>query len=159
MKKTALAIALLAMALCVSAQESRYHGSVDAGWGMQFPVGDNGTRAMFAFTTTHGWQLTSNVFVGAGVGVSVVQSNYGQKAAYPAYAAMKYDFMPDSEVGPIVALRFGRVYGSGRNFATAMAGLRLSEKPHMRWNLMAVYGFNNDGYYGMNAGLMLSLEY
>ncbi len=98
---------------------------------------------------------TDKQFVGAGVGVSVVQS----KAAYPAYAAMKYDFMPDSEVGPIVALRFGRLYGSGRNFATAMAGLRLSEKPHLRWNLMAVYGFNNNGYYGMNVGLMLSLEY
>lgn len=157
MKKKTIVIALLAMAIGAAAQECRYHGSVDVGWGMMFPANESGSNALFAFTTTHGWQLTDNVFVGAGVGASVMPTT--KRTIFPAYATMKYDFRPDSKVAPIVALRLGRLHGRAMNFATAMAGVRLSEKQHLRWNLMAVYGFNSDRYYGMNAGLMLSLEF
>lgn len=90
---------------------SYYRGFVDAGWGVGQFNGDNKTEAFYGYrqwicelSTTHGVQLTPEIFVGGGI--SMLRAFDVKESFFPVFGAARYS-LTDISVKPYAEARVG----------------------------------------------------
>ena len=135
-----------------------YRGFVDFSPG--FYVTGEGAAA-FEFSTTHGYQLNHNFFIGAGLGVDILTSEYYDASVFvPIFAAFK------GNVGSGVAqftygTRLGLAVGDYTPFLwNVNVGLRLGFTPSFAMNITPDFGLMADGdYFWARIGLRVGIEF
>lgn len=143
MKKLIIALVATMVAFSASAELKRYTNVLDkipsSGYvgfaSVEFcaPGNYNGDGADFGITTTHGWMVRPNMFLGGGVGY-IRSFRHGQ-ATIPIYAEGKLYFPSQymRRIYPHIGLRLGgqlATQGSGGVYSQLACGFRvpLSEK-------------------------------
>lgn len=119
---------------CLFGNDCVYYGLNDAGGG---------------FFTTHGYQINSHVFLGAGVGFQYhAFEHFSHAACFPYYADVRYD-IKQSRVTPFIECKLGYTNGdiSGA-FASPQFGLRFSLNSSIAINLGLSYAAQQYSYNG-----------
>ena len=117
----------------VQAQESHsYRGFTEIGF--VFGVGDKSKNFdRFSINTTHGYQLTDMVFLGAGLGLDYVTDSNGA-ALVPLYGDVRVDIPIGSvSIKPFVEAKVGYSCGDLDGFyMQPTAGIRIPVYSHIR---------------------------
>lgn len=103
MKKRILAIAIAVIGV-LSCSAQSYRGFLNAELGI-VDISEPGFGANL--TMTHGVQLGSKFFLGAGSGISYSSAYFSSGLAVPVYADFRFDFWGDNSWSPFVDLRAG----------------------------------------------------
>ncbi len=128
MKKHIITLLTLCL-ICITANARGYRPSGYMGFVEDATVTDFST-VFGGITTTHGYQMDPNLFVGGGIGVIVNYENT-DFVGVPLYADARYNFMGTRKVTPFAEARVGYCFADMEGFyASPSAGvdIALTEK-------------------------------
>lgn len=149
MKKLILS-AILALTACFSSQavEPGYRGFVD--YGFFIGTGDFDGSTLNEISTTHGYQIMPQLFVGGGVGIQFYKfEDAGDDIHYnlPIFADVRWDIL-ENKVTPFVDVKGG--YSVAGEFTGAYVnpsiGCRIALGDKLGLNLGVGYTFMKTGY-------------
>ena len=148
--KKSLLIAALAIAFAgktVNAVELGYRGFFD--YGYLVGTGDFDSSTFNDISTTHGYQIIPQLFVGAGVGVHLYKFNGSSDIYYnlPVFADVRYDVL-ETKFTPFIDMRGG--YSVAGEFTGAYVspslGCRMAITDRLGINLSVGYTYMKTGY-------------
>lgn len=160
MRKLILAAVLVIACSVSSSAQSGYAIKAPTGYqghleheNIFFPNSHNG----MAFSTTHGFYYSDNVFVGLGLSVNLYDED--GMSMVPFYASAKYLFNPVAKVSPTLQMRLGSfLYEDDVNPYTDLAlGLRFASHHDFAFSLMLSGTYLGSfsygrGYYDSHSG-------
>lgn len=137
MKKTILIVAMLVMALGLSAQEEKkisipsgYRAFIEEENSMQLVSKEH---SLIGVGTTHGFYMNEHCFVGLGFTMIGNESDF----LMPIYAAVRYNFGYKSNVTPVLSLRAGSYLSESTGlYADLGFGVRFASKHHFAISVM-----------------------
>ena len=130
MKKLILSFVMLFMAMSLFAQDqenqiripSGYQGFLEEGNTWHF---DKNMHNSISLSTTHGFYFNGHIFVGVGIGFDFNQDH----VLVPFYTNLRYLFINNRVVSPIVSLRLGSFIGDNLGAYGDLAfGVRFASK-------------------------------
>lgn len=139
MKKVFFFSLALVAAMTASAQrETGYRGFADLGYVLSMSEIDGADISnRLSFTTTHGYQWGSHVFVGAGAGIQYFHQ--GSAYAIPLYAAARFD-LSKTNVCPFVDAKVGYSVGDWQGlYSNLGVGVRFSLNEKLGLNVGVGY--------------------
>ena len=160
MKKFILsAFIALTGVLSSHAVETGYRGFVE--YGYLIGTGDFNGSDLNDISTTHGYQITSNLFVGAGVGVHLYKFNDGDDKTHynlPVFADIRWDIL-ETKFTPFIDLKSG--YSVAGEFTGAYVkpslGCRMAIGSKLGLNIGVGYTFMKTGYAYVYSGKDLNM--
>lgn len=159
MKKHLLAILSLVIASLTShAVETGYRGFVD--YGFLYGTGDFDGSTMNEITTTHGYQILPQLFVGGGVGMHLYKFGKSDEIQYdlPVFADIRWDMLL-TKFTPFIDVKGG--YSVAGNFTgvyfNPSIGCRMAIGDKIGINLGIGYTYMKTGYYWIESGNDLNL--
>lgn len=152
MKKLILAVVMALFAITVFAQNentgtripSGYQGFLEEGNTWHF---DKNMGTCIQLATTHGFYFNGNFYVGMGIGLE------GNKdyVLMPIYSNLRYVFINNKPVSPVVSLRLGSFMGSDMGaYGDLAVGVRFASKRDFAVNVLVAgtyYDKIQGGYY------------
>lgn len=137
MKKTILIVAMLVMALGLSAQEEKkisipsgYRAFIEEENSLQLVSKEH---SFLGVGTTHGFYMNDHCFVGLGFTMIGNESDF----LMPVYAAIRYNFSYRSNITPVLSFRAGSYLSESTGLYADLAfGLRFASKRHFAINVM-----------------------
>ncbi|MDE6371317.1 MAG: hypothetical protein K2K92_07495 [Duncaniella sp.] len=161
MKKSFLiaALALVFSGTTAFAIETGYRGFVD--YGYMIGTGDFESSSLNEITTTHGYQILPQLFVGGGVGVHLYKFNGGDGGVHynlPIFADVRYDIL-ETKFTPFIDAKGGySVAGefTGAYFSPSL-GCRMALTDCLGLNLSVGYTYMKTGYKFIYSGKDLNL--
>lgn len=160
MKKQLLSIIALALAaLSGNAIEPGYRGFVD--YGFLYGTGDFDGSTMNEISTTHGYQILPQLFVGGGVGVHLYKFGDSDGIHYnlPVFADIRWDIL-QSKFTPFIDMRGG--YSVAGEFTGAYInpsiGCRMGIGDKFGLNLGVGYTYMQTGYAWESTGSDLIMQ-
>ena len=171
MKKTILIVAMLVMALGLSAQEesrvsipSGYRAFIEEENSMQLVSKEH---SLIGVGTTHGFYMNDKCYVGLGFTLQGNEDCF----LMPIYAAVRYNFSYRSNVSPVLSFRAGSYISENNGlYADLGFGVRFASKHHFAISVMLTgtfyetseaYNYNSGNYEKMNrsgAGIRIGME-
>lgn len=171
MKKTILIVAMLVMAIGLSAQEEKkisipsgYRAFIEEENSMQLVSKEH---SLIGVGTTHGFYMNEHCFVGLGFTLMGNEDDF----LMPIYAAVRYNFGYKSNVTPVLSLRAGSYLSESTGlYADLGFGVRFASKHHFAISVMLTgtffeptehYSYSIGDYVNVNhsgAGIRIGME-
>ena len=170
MKKVLLTVVMLIMAVSVFAQEQEPKVRVPSGYqgyleyGNNWTVFDKETPNTIGLSTTHGFYFNGHIFAGIGIGVDFNKD----RALVPIYTNLRYQFINDRAVSPIISMRLGSFIGDNMGaYGDLGFGVRFASKRDFAVSIMvagtyydkiedSVWEFNEELGYDVSTERMIS---
>lgn len=159
MKKYLFSIlALVLVSFTSRAVEPGYRGFVD--YGFLYGTGDFDGSTMNEISTTHGYQILPQLFVGGGVGVHLYKfdESDGIKYNLPVYGDIRWDIL-QTKFTPFIDVKGG--YSVAGEFTGAYLnpsiGCRMALGDKLGLNLGVGYTYMKTGYYWKATGNDLNM--
>ena len=131
MKKVILSVVMLFMAVSMFAQEQETKVRIPSGYqgfleyGNTWHVFDKEMPNTINLSTTHGFYFSQHIYAGIGIGVDF----NSDRALVPIYANMRYVFINNKTVSPVLSLRLGSFMSSKMGAYGDLAfGVRFASK-------------------------------
>ena len=169
--KTLFIIAAIAASTLTASARTSYRGfaEVDPAISISYSqpnkldlkFADSFATASALISTTHGVQLNRSIFVGAGVGINIIDD---ESFFFPIYAAARWELNITSKVTPFVSCKLGVCFGSrdathNNHFITS-SGEDLWMDPYSRYSFFYYQPtvgvrFRLHHHIGLNVGFTL----
>ncbi|MBQ3710157.1 MAG: hypothetical protein II887_05585 [Bacteroidales bacterium] len=155
MKKLALTLVMAFFAITAFAQNensnvripSGYQGFLESGNTWHF---DKNMRTTMQLSTTHGFYFNGNFYVGMGIALEF----NGDRTMMPIYSNLRYVFINNKAVSPLVSLRLGSFISDEIGaYGDLGVGVRFASKRDFAVSLMVVgtyYDKVEGGFYDNN---------
>ena len=153
MKKVILSLLMLIMAVSVFAQEqeepkvrvpSGYQGFFEQGNTWHF---DKNMPNSISLSTTHGFYFNGHIYAGIGLGFDFNK----ERALVPFYTNLRYQFINNRVVSPIISLRLGSFIGESMGaYGDFAVGVRFASKRDFAVSVLVAgtyYDKMKDNYY------------
>ena len=130
MKKVILSLVMLLMAASVFAQDQEPKVRVPSGYQGFFEQGntwhfDKNMPNSISLSTTHGFYFNGHIFAGVGFGIDFNKD----RALVPFYTNLRYLFINNKVVSPIISLRLGSFIGDDMGaYGDLALGVRFASK-------------------------------
>ena len=160
MKKRFIAVAVATAFISANtlAVEPGYRGFFD--YGYMVGTGDFESSTLNEITTSHGYQICPQLFVGAGAGVHLYKFNGDDGIHYnlPVFGNMRYDIL-ETKFTPFIDVKGG--YSVAGEFTGAYVspsvGCRMAVSSRVGINLSAGYTYMKTGYEYVKSGKDLNM--
>ena len=130
MKKVILSLVMLLMAASVFAQDQEPKVRVPSGYQGFFEQGntwhfDKNMPNSISLSTTHGFYFNGHIFAGVGFGIDFNKD----RALVPFYTNLRYLFINNKVVSPIISFRLGSFIGDDMGaYGDLALGVRFASK-------------------------------
>lgn len=166
MKKLVLAVVMLFMATSVFAQKQESNVRIPCGYqgfleyGNTWHVFDKAMPTTINLSTTHGFYFADHIFAGIGIGFDANSDH----CLVPIYANVRYVFINNKPVSPVMSLRVGSFIGDKVGaYGDLGIGVRFASKKDFALTAMVAATYYDKiseyGYYNAEGNYIQDYRY